>query len=484
MDLVFADSPQGGGDVRNEGIPSWKAYLLHTAGDRKQRSLHTSATPQGAELLAVVASESNLASALLNGFRTRGVAGVEGQSVGEVAEASPKLLPKLRRELLGGIYRPGEVRRVWIPKPGGGQRGLGIPNVVDRWVQQAVLQAMEPIFEPTFHRNSHGFREGRGAQTAIAQAKEYLDEGYTALVDIDLAKFFDRVNHQRLLARVGERVSDEGVLKLISRMLKAKVAMPDGTKTSTEEGTPQGGPLSPLLSNIVLDELDWELERRGLRFVRYADDANIFVRSERAGERVMVAVRRFLEKRLRLSVNEEKSSVTTPAKVHFLGFRFGRTEEGKFGAQLSAKSEERIKSRVKEMTPRTWGGSLQSCMDKLNSYLKGWAAYYRICSEEGAAKMRVIDAHIRRRLRAIIIRQKKRPRFLYRHLLTRKVPEKMAARTAFERRGVWNRSNRRGMTLAYPNDWFHERMESLWMMWVRFNPPPLVSSESQMSFAF
>jgi group II intron reverse transcriptase/maturase len=163
-------------------------------------------------------------------------------------------------------------------------------------VQQAVLQAMEPIFEPTFHRNSHGFREGRGAQTAIAQAKEYLDEGYTALVDIDLAKFFDRVNHQRLLARVGERVSDEGVLKLISRMLKAKVAIPDGTKTSTEEGTPQGGPLSPLLSNIVLDELDWELERRGLRFVRYADDANIFVRSERAGERVMVAVRRFFGK--------------------------------------------------------------------------------------------------------------------------------------------------------------------------------------------
>jgi RNA-directed DNA polymerase len=342
---------------------------------------------------------------------------------------------------------------------------------------------MEPIFEPTFHPGSHGFREKRGAHTAIAQAKAYLEEGYTVLVDIDLAKFFDRVNHQRLLSRIGQRVADHRILKLISWMLKAKVSLPDGTKVSTEEGTPQGGPLSPLLSNIVLDELDWELERRRLRFVRYADDANIFVRSERAGERVMAAVRRFLEKRLRLAVNDEKSSVTTPEAVHFLGFRFCRDKKGTFGAHLSGKSEERIKSRVQEMTPRTWGGSLRTCIEQLNGYLKGWSAYYRLCSREGADIMRIIDAHIRRRLRAIVIHQKKRPRFLYRHLVSRGVPPSMAAKTAFIRRGIWNRSNRRGITRAYPNDWFHERLESLWMRWVLFNPLPLVSGEEQLIFA-
>jgi group II intron reverse transcriptase/maturase len=199
---------------------------------------------------------------------------------------------------------------VWIPKPGGGERGLGIPNVVDRWVQQAVLQVLEPIFEPRFHRSSHGFRANRGAHTAIAEAKQYLGEGYRVVVDLDLSKFFDRVHHQRLLNRLGQQVGDKRVLNLVKQMLNAKVVMPDGTKVSTEEGTPQGGPLSPLLSNIVLDEWDWELERRGLRFVRYADDCNIFVRSERAGQRVMSSTRRFLEARLRLQINEAKSSVT------------------------------------------------------------------------------------------------------------------------------------------------------------------------------
>jgi group II intron reverse transcriptase/maturase len=483
MDLAFADSPQGGKGAGTSGGPPGKAYLLHKAGNRKQSRLVASAASKGSGLLEEAASEGNLATALLNVLRNKGAPGVDGKSVEEVVAASPRLLPKLRHELLNGSYRPGDVRRVWIPKPGGGQRGLGIPNVMDRWVQQTVLQVMEPIFEPTFHLSSHGFREKRGAHTAIAQAKAYLEEGYTVLVDIDLAKFFDRVNHQRLLSRIGQRVTDYRILKLINWMLKAKVSLPDGTKVSTEEGTPQGGPLSPLLSNIVLDELDWELERRGLRFVRYADDANIFVRSERAGERVMASVRRFLEKRLRLAVNDEKSSVTSPESVHFLGFRFCRDKKGAFGVHLSGKSEERIKSRVQEMTPRTWGGSLRTCIEQLNGYLKGWSAYYRLCSREGADIMRIIDAHIRRRLRAIVIHQKKRPRFLYRHLVSRGVPPSMAAKTAFIRRGIWNRSNRRGITRAYPNDWFHERLESLWMRWVLFNPLPLVSGEEQLIFA-
>ena len=426
-----------------------------------------------------MASERNLAQALLNVLRNNGAPGVDGQSVREVVEAAPRLLPTLSRELLEESFRPGEVRRVWIPKPGGGQRGLGIPNVIDRWVQQAVLQIMEPIFEPTFHASSHGFRAGRGAHTAIAQAKAYLEEGYTVLVDIDLAKFFDRVNHQRLLARIGQRVSDRGILKLISRMLRAKVAMPDGTVTKTEEGTPQGGPLSPLLSNIVLDELDWELERRGLRFVRYADDANIFVRSERAGERVMEGVKRYLKKRLRLEINEEKSSVTTPGEVHFLGFRFFRNKHGKYGAQPSAKSEARIRDRIEEMTPRTWGGTLESCMGKLNSYLKGLSAYYRICSDAGANKLATIDAHIRRRLRMIIIRQKKRDRYLYRHLRKRGVRRKMAENCAYSKDGIWKRSISPALHAAYPNSWFEKRLESLRKRWEMFNPKPLVSVGTQ-----
>jgi RNA-directed DNA polymerase len=214
------------------------------------------------------------------------------------------------------------MRRVWIPKPGGkGQRGLGIPNVIDRWVQEATRLVVEPIFEPLFHDSSHGFRPKRGAQTAIAQAKRYIEEGHNVVVDLDISKFFDCVNWQRLLARLAQRIDDKRVVSLIHRMLKAKVVMPDGTKIRVVEGTPQGGPLSPLLSNVVLNELDWELDRRGLRFVRYADDANIYVRSQRAGERVMDSTRRFIEKRLRLKVNEEKSSVSTPDKVHFLGFR-------------------------------------------------------------------------------------------------------------------------------------------------------------------
>lgn len=246
---------------------------------------------------------------------------MDGCSVDEVMAASPSLLPKLQSELLAGTYDPGDIRRVWIPKPGGhGQRGLGIPNVVDRWVQQCVLQVLDRIFEPTFHRSSRGFRPNRGAHTAIVEATGYIGDGFDWVVNIDLSKFFDRVNHQRLLSRLGQRVQDGRILKLVHRMLKAKVVLPDGTRVSTTEGTMQGGPLSPLLSNVVLDELDWELERRGLCFVRYADDANIFVRSERAGLRVLGSIRSFVEGRLRLKINEEKSSVARPSNLHFLGF--------------------------------------------------------------------------------------------------------------------------------------------------------------------
>ena len=276
-----------------------------------------------------------------------------------------------------------------LPKPGGGERGLGIPNVIDRWVQQAVLQMLEPIFEPTFHDSSHGFRRGRGAQTAIAQARKHPASGHTTIVDINLAKFFDRVNHQRLLARLAQRVTDKRVLELIGRMLKARVVLPEGTRVNTAEGTPQGGPLSPLLSNIVLDELDWELHRRGLRFVRYADDANIFVGSRSAGQRVMAAGQRFLEKRLRLFINPEKSAVRRPQEVHFLGFRFCRNKEEAWTVHLSHKTVERVETRLKELTPRNWGQSLLACIKERNRYIKGWVPAARACSANSSAPPRL-----------------------------------------------------------------------------------------------
>jgi group II intron reverse transcriptase/maturase len=269
----------------------------------------------------------------------KGAPGPDRQSIDLVREHWVELEPELHTALLKGTYEPGNIRRVWIPKASGGQRGLGIPNVVDRVVQEAVRMVLEPLYEPTFHEASHGFRPGRSCQTAIRAAHKHVDEGYDWVVDIDLADFFNRVHHQRLMARLSERVHDRALLWLISKMLKAKVVMPDGVVVSNEEGVPQGGPLSPLLSNIVLDELDQELARRGHRFVRYADDANVYARSERAGQRVMASITAFIEKRLRLKVNTEKSAVARPEERHFLGFRLKREPmDGNVEVLLSKRS--------------------------------------------------------------------------------------------------------------------------------------------------
>jgi group II intron reverse transcriptase/maturase len=360
---------------------------------------------------------------------------------------------------------------------------LGIPNVRDWWVQEAVRQVLEPIFEPTFHTSSHGFRPGRGAPTAIAEAKRYVEEGRGIVVDLDLSKFFDRVNWQRLLARLAQRIKDKRVLKLIHRMLKAKVVRPEGTKVTVTEGTPQGGPLSPLLSNLVLDELDWELERRGLRFVRYADDANIYVRSERAGQRVMDSIRRFIEKRLRLKVNEEKSSVTTPEKIHVLGFRFSKGKEGRIDVWLSERSVQRMKARLRELTPRTWGNSLGACIEQLNGYLRGWLAYFGLCTKAGAYRFRDFDQHLRRRLRAIIVKQKKRSGYLYRHLMACGVERGTASHCAYRTHGVWPRSITNAMHRAYPNAWFEERVYTLWLEWQGQHPEPVVASDGQLLLA-
>ena len=481
LTFAFAASPKGDGPAKLSDVSVGKAWLSLKA---KVKEVNDSVawTADAGRLLESVTSVSNLAQALLNVARNKGAAGVDGRNVDEVVGAAPRLLLYLRRELLTGTYRPGDIRRVWIPKPGGGQRGLGIPNVVDRWVQQAVLQVLQPIFEPTFHVSSHGFRPGRGAQTAIDEAKKYLAEGFSITVDIDLSKFFDRVHHQRLLNRLGQRVPDGRILKLVHRMLKAKVVLPDGARITTEEGTPQGGPLSPFLSNVVLDELDWELAQRGLRFVRYADDFSVFVHSERAGRRVMDSIRKFIEGRLRLVVNEEKSSVSRPNDLTFLGFHLGKTSVGKVTVTPSKRTEERMDTRIRELTPRTWGQSVAECIEKLNSYLRGWFGYFRLCTEEGISSFGTFDAHIRRRIRAVIVRQKKRPRHLHRHLLARGVPGGPAAKTAFQRRGIWHRSASYGMHKAYPNVWFADRLMSLKEECQKLHLPEQVSYKQGLLF--
>ncbi|MFM9009972.1 MAG: group II intron reverse transcriptase/maturase [Planctomycetota bacterium] len=479
---MFAASPQGGGESGPSDASAGRDFLLHRANRRTASDLGARAA-DASRLLEAVASPANLATALLNVVRNKGAPGVDGRSVMEALGSARSLLPRLQRALLDGTYQPGDIRRVWIPKPGGGQRGLGIPNVIDRWVQQAVLQVLEPIFEPTFHSSSHGFRPARGAHTAIAEAKEYVGEGYGVVVDIDLSKFFDRVHHQRLLSRLGQRVADSRILKLIGRMLKAKVVLPDGTRVCTDEGTPQGGPLSPLLSNVVLDEFDKELARRGLRFVRYADDCNIFVRSERAGQRVMDSIRKFLQDRLRLQVNEEKSKVARPDEIHFLGFTIRKAKERtKVEVHVSNRTKERMDAKIRELSPRMWGQSPSRCIEQLNIYLRGWSGYFRICTEENTHRLLRWDAHIRRRLRAILVQQKKRPRHLSRHLQQRGVSRRGATQAAYCRRGTWYQANTYGMTAAYPNAWFHERLVSLVSTWGAWNPRPKLASGQTLLF--
>ena len=479
--FVFADNPESGrGRAMTLDVSEAKAWLRHIAKVKESHRSVAKVEPSSGDLLERIASRANLAQALLNVARNKGAAGADGTSITAVLQNVRVLLDKLRHALLSERYRPGDIRRVWIPKPGGGQRGLGIPNVIDRWVQEAIRQVLTPLFEPHFHASSHGFRPKRGAHTAVAQARALIEEGYTTLVDLDLSEFFDRVNHQRLLNRLAQRASDGRVLQLIHRLLKAKVVLPNGAVIKVQEGTPQGGPLSPLLSNIVLDELDWELDRRGLRFVRYADDVTIFVRSERAGDRVMASVRRFIEKRLRLEVNDSKSSVTGPDQVHFLGFSFHQNPKVSGRSFSRRRSDQRIRARIRELTPRNWGRSLGSCIARLNRYLRGWEGYFgRLCTPSGVGCFKAYDSHIRRRLRAIIVRQKRRPRYLFRHLLRRGVRRKHAVVTAFSQRRAWSQSITMGMHRAYPNAWFESRVYTLWHEWQRKHPGPFMVSDGQ-----
>jgi RNA-directed DNA polymerase len=431
-----ADSPRGDAEESGAGRP---AFLPHALP--KSRTTKRGALPAVTMTMEEVANEQNLRRAFEQVAANKGAPGADRQSVAEVQQHLDDILPPLREALLDESYRPGLIRRVWIPKAGGGQRGLGIPNVIDRIVQQAVHRVLSPHFEQSFHDASHGFRPGRSCHTAIAAAAKHLEDGYEWLVDLDLEKFFDRVHHERLLARLQRHgVEDPRLLRLIRQLLKAKVVMPDGVVVSTEEGTPQGGPLSPLLSNIVLDELDREFERRGYRFVRYADDCNIYVRSERAGHRVMASTSCFIERRLRLKVNAEKSAVAKPALRHFVGFSLQKTQKGEASVRLSRRSTERIRRKIVELTPRNWGDSIQSMIERLNQYLVGWMAFFKIIStEEARYGLKILDSHIRRRLRALILRQKKRKLYIIRWFIRqRRVRVRDAMRDVYGgHRSLW-----------------------------------------------
>jgi RNA-directed DNA polymerase len=431
---------------------------------RRATRVHAEPKSRCRETGVLAATMESVAGRLREAFRrvasNRGAPGPDGKSVDEVRKHLDELVPKLSEALLKGNYEPGDIRRVWIPKAGGkGQRGLGIPDVIDRMIQEAVRQVLEPLYEPTFHPNSHGFRPGRSCQTAIAQAKEYLDEGCDWVVDLDLENFFNRVNHQRLLSKLAKRVKDKALLVLIGKMLKARIVMPDGVATSNEEGVPQGGPLSPLLSNVVLDELDWELARRGHRFVRYADDENIYVRSERAGQRVMASITEFIERRLRLKVNTEKSAVARPEERHFLGFSLRRKpEDGEVEVGLSRRSKERIDARIRELTPRNWGSSLDACISRVNEYLTGWVGFFGICTALVEKALTSMDAHIRRRLRAIQLRQWKRRRTIAQKLIQLGIRRKSAWRSVYGgSKAIWQMSHMPTVDRALPNSHWDER---------------------------
>jgi group II intron reverse transcriptase/maturase len=376
-----------------------------------------------------------------------------------VREHLPTVLSALRSSLLDGSYVPGDIRRVWIPKSGGGQRGLGIPNVVDRVVQESVRSVLEPLYEPMFHASSHGFRPNRGCQTAIAEARGYVDEGYHWVVDLDLEKFFDKVHHQRLMCRLALRVEDRRMLVLIGRMLKAKVVLPDGMKVATEEGVPQGGPLSPLLSNIVLSELDEELARRGHRFVRYADDCNIYVRSERAGQRVMASVVGFIERRMRLKVNASKSAVARPETRHFLGYRLRPQAGEPAEVLLSERSEKRLRERVRELTPRARGWSLEAVIREVNVYVSGWFGHFRVCTRGIERTVQQTDAHIRRRLRALVLKHWKRKLTMARRLirLDGGKPRTVWRRVYEGRKSTWAMSHDNVVERGLRNAYFAER---------------------------
>jgi RNA-directed DNA polymerase len=385
-------------------------------------------------LMEAICDQDNIEAALDAVVRNKGAPGIDGITVKQLPSILKACWPEIEDQLLHGRYQPQPVRRVQIPKPTGGMRNLGIPTTIDRVLQQAVLQRLQPLWDPTFSEHSYGFRPSRSAHQAVAQAQAYIIEGCQFVVDIDLARFFDQVNHDRLMAAVAVRISDRRVLRLIRGFLTAGV-LHGGLFEESREGTPQGGPLSPLLSNLVLDELDRELERRGHRFVRYADDCNIYVRSEKAGLRVMRSLTRFIEGHLKLKINLEKSAVAWPWERSFLGFTV--KNEPEFRRCIADKALTRFKHRVRALTSRHRGVTLERMIRELASYLRGWAGYFGFSQW---FELPSLDSWIRRRLRCVAWVQWKTRGRRYRELRRLNVPEQSASAAVFSPKGPWRLS--------------------------------------------
>ncbi len=406
--------------------------------------------PEGAGrcLLAQVFARENMQRAWKRVKANKGAAGIDGLDINQTAEHLQWAWPELRKQLLAGSYRPQPVRRVGIPKPDGSERELGIPTVTDRLIQQALLQVLQPLIDPTFSEHSYGFRRGRRAHDAVLAAQRYAQQGRHIVVDVDLSKFFDRVNHDILIDRLKKRVNDTGIIRLVRAYLNAGI-MDGGVVIERHEGTPQGGPLSPLLANILLDEVDRELERRGHRFARYADDCNVYVRSQKAGERVMRLLRRCYGN-LRLKINESKSAVTQVFGRKFLGYALWQTKDGEVRRGLSSKALQAFKWRVRQLTRRNGGRSIEQVVEKLRRYLLGWKGYFRLAQTPRI--WRSLDEWIRRRLRALHLKQWRRGRTTYRELLRLGASPWVAESVAALSRRWWHNSRsaiHNVLTIAY-----------------------------------
>lgn len=435
-------------DLFAEDIPVW--YEKSGKVNPEWLSICEKERNQTMRLLEKITSYSNLEQAYKQVNQNKGGSGVDGMSVKEFGGWFVKNWQNFQMEIQSGIYEPQMVKGVSIPKPKGGLRQLGIPTVKDRVVQQAIKQVLERIYDPKFSSNSYGFRPNRSAHQALQQASQIVKSGKARVVDIDLAKFFDEVNHQRLLWLLGTRIGDKRVLRLISKILKTDILL-DGLQEQRKKGTPQGSPLSPLLSNIVLDELDQELSRRGLEFVRYADDVQIFVSSKMSAERVQSSIIKFIEERMKLRVNREKSGIKPSFKVNFLGYKI--LYGGKLG--LSDSSEKRLKEQIKGLTRRNRGISFEKLLKELRSKLQGWLQYFRLAQMQ--TKLKRIEGWLRRKLKCFRLKQCKRTIGIVRFLKKLGVEKRLCWRTGLSGKGWWRLSNSPALNIGMNNKWFEKQ---------------------------
>jgi len=424
----------GRGEAASEAVSDEAALARHAQTDCG-----------AGDLLGQALARENMAAAWKPVKANKGSAGVDGRTVQDTGEYLKSAWPDIRRRLLDGSYRPDPVRRVGIPKPGGGVRELGIPTVVDRLIQQALLQVLQPLIDPSFSAHSHGFRPGRSAHGAVLEAQQYVQAGYGTVVDVDLEQFFDRVNHDILMNRLAKRIADKRVLRLIRRYLQAGI-MAHGVHSARWEGTPQGGPLSPLLANVLLDEVDRELERRGYKFVRYADDCNVYVKSRRAGERVLQGLRGCYAK-LALKVNEAKTAVAAVWGRKFLGYCLYVTSAGEVKRAVADQAMHKLRERIRQLTRRTRGRSLEQIAEDLRGYVPGWKAYFRLAQTPKV--MRELDEWLRHRLRAVQLTQWRGGTTMFRQLRALGVSVDLAARIAGNARRWW-RNSRMGLNRVLP----------------------------------